>query len=186
MARHAKNRSSDMINKQNVFLVGPMGAGKSTIGRQLAEALGMTFVDSDKEIEERTGVGIPLIFELEGEAGFRRREKAMIDELTERAGVVLATGGGAVLDADNRAALVSRGRVIYLHANLDQLVKRTSRDRNRPLLQTEDPRRRLEEIMTQREPLYREVADWTIDTTGRNVRAVVKDLVRRLENHEAE
>ena len=158
-----------------------MGAGKSTIGRQLSEALGMAFVDSDKEIETRTGVDIPLIFELEGEAGFRKREKAMIHELAERSATVLATGGGAVLDAENRSVLSARGTVIYLHASIDQLAKRTARDRNRPLLQTEDPRRKLEELMAIREPLYREVADIAIDTSGRSVRAVVKDLLERLE-----
>lgn len=169
-----------MARKQNVFLVGPMGAGKSTIGRQLSDALGMEFVDSDKEIEKRTGVDIPLIFELEGESGFRKREKSMIHELAERTATVLATGGGAVLDADNRTVLAARGTVIYLHASIDQLAKRTARDRNRPLLQTEDPRSKLEEIMVVREPLYREVADIAIDTSGRNVKAVVKDLLERL------
>ena len=176
----ATDQARAMVSKQNVFLVGPMGAGKSTIGRQLAEGLGLDFVDSDKEIEKRTGVDIPLIFELEGEAGFRKRESAMIDELTERSSVVLATGGGAVLDPENRRLLAARGRVIYLHASIAQLVKRTARDRNRPLLQTDDPRARLEQIMTQREPLYREVADIAIDTSGRSVRAVVTDLLARL------
>ena len=170
-----------MVRKQNVFLVGPMGAGKSTIGRQLSEALGMAFVDSDKEIESRTGVDIPLIFELEGEAGFRKRETAMIHELAELSATVLATGGGAVLDPANRTVLAAHGTVIYLHASIDQLVKRTARDRNRPLLQTEDPRRKLEELMAIREPLYREVADIAIDTSGRSVRAVVKDLLERLD-----
>ena len=169
-----------MARKQNVFLVGPMGAGKSTIGRQLSDALGMEFVDSDKEIERRTGVDIPLIFELEGEDGFRKREKSMIQELTERTGTVLATGGGVVLDPDNRSALSARGTVVYLHASIDQLVKRTARDRNRPLLQTGNPRSKLEEIMAVREPLYREVADIAVDTSGRNVKAVVKDLLERL------
>ncbi|WP_459865571.1 shikimate kinase AroK [Endothiovibrio diazotrophicus] len=170
-----------MTRKQNLILVGPMGAGKSTIGRQLGEELGMEFVDSDKEIERRTGVDIPLIFELEGEAGFRKRESAMIHELAGTAGTVLATGGGAVLDPENRTVLAARGTVIYLHASIDQLVKRTARDRNRPLLQGGDPRRKLEEIMAVREPLYREVADIAIDTSGRSVRAVVKELLERLE-----
>jgi len=164
----------------NIFLVGPMGAGKTTIGRQLAKALSMDFVDSDHEIELRTGANIPLIFDLEGEAGFRRREQAVIDELTRRSGIVLATGGGAVLDPENRAHLSQRGRVIYLHAVADQLVERTARDRNRPLLQTDDPRERLESLMEVRDPLYREVADLIIETGGRTVRQVVKEILGKV------
>lgn len=162
----------------SLFLVGPMGAGKSTIGRQLAKALSRTFLDSDKEVEDRTGVDIPLIFELEGEAGFRAREHGVIDELTQRPGIVLATGGGAVLDPDNRRHLHERGQVIYLETSVDQQLARTARDRNRPLLQTEDPRARLEELMRVREPLYREVAHHVVDTDGRRVRDVVEDILR--------
>ncbi|MCW9058863.1 MAG: shikimate kinase AroK [Gammaproteobacteria bacterium] len=162
----------------SLFLVGPMGAGKSTIGRQLAKSLSRTFLDSDKEVEDRTGVGIPLIFELEGEAGFRARERAVIDDLSQRTDIVLATGGGAVLDADNRHHLRSRGQVIYLRTSVDQQLARTARDRNRPLLQTDDPRARLEELMRTREPLYREVAHHVIDTDGRRVREVVEDILR--------
>lgn len=164
----------------NVFLVGPMGAGKTTIGRHLARRLGWQFVDSDHEIEHRTGATIPLIFEIEGEAGFRKREKAVIEELTQRHGLVLATGGGVVLDPDNRRHLAARGVVVYLHASLDLLFERTSRDRNRPLLQTADPRGRLQAIMEQRDPLYREVADIVIDTGQHGARDIVRDLVRRL------
>ncbi len=163
------------------FLVGPMGAGKSTIGRQLARQLGLQFLDSDREIEERTGVDIPLIFELEGETGFRAREKAVIDELTARPGIVLATGGGAILDPENRRHLGTRGCVVYLHTSVDHQLKRTERDRNRPLLQTEDPRARLEELMRIREPLYRETADIVIDTDGCRIRDVVKDIVSHIE-----
>lgn len=164
----------------NIFLVGPMGAGKTTIGRQLARELGKDFYDSDKELESRTGADIPLIFELEGEAGFRRRESAVIDELTGYRNVVLATGGGVVLAPENRAALMSRGFVIYLQAPLNQLFERTRRDRNRPLLQTEDPRARLQAILEEREPLYQGVADLIAKTDSRTVRSVVKDLIKRL------
>lgn len=164
----------------SLFLIGPMGAGKSTIGRRLAQVLGMTFRDSDSEIERRTGADIPRIFDIEGEAGFRRREHEILDELTRLPGVVLATGGGAVLDTDNRALLAERGSVIYLHASIDQQLRRTARDRKRPLLQTRDPRARLKQLMAARDPLYREIADLIVDTDGRSVPAVVKDIVRHL------
>jgi len=164
----------------SLFLVGPMGAGKSTIGRQLSLRLGMSFLDSDHEIEARTGVDIPLIFELEGEAGFRKREQSVIDELTQLPGIVLATGGGAVLDSANRRNLDKRGRVIYLHATVNQQLKRTRRDRNRPLLQTGDPRAKLEELMAIRDPLYREIADRIIETDGKRVRDVVRQIIQAL------
>lgn len=166
----------------SLFLTGPMGAGKSTIGRQLARQLRLEFRDSDHEIEQRTGVDIPLIFEIEGEAGFRKREKAVIDELTRQPGIVLATGGGAILDPDNRKHLTERGRVIYLHTSVNQQLKRTSRDRNRPLLQTEDPRQRLTELMEVREPLYREIADLVINTDGKHVRDVVREILQQLND----
>jgi shikimate kinase len=165
---------------ENVFLVGPMGAGKTTIGRQLAKRLGWEFVDSDHEIELRTGATIPLIFEIEGEEGFRKREQAVIDELTQRRGIVLATGGGAVLDPDNRRYLAARGMVVYLRASVDILFGRTSRDKSRPLLQTEDPRGRLAAILEERDPLYREVADVIIDTDKHGAREVVRDLGQRI------
>lgn len=167
--------------ESNVFLVGPMGAGKTTVGRELAKALGREFRDSDREIELRTGVEIPLIFELEGEAGFRQREKTVLDELTQLRGIVLATGGGAVLDPDNRRHLSSRGFVVWLHADLDDLLLRTSKNRKRPLLQTADPRARLEGILHEREPLYREIADLVLDTGGNATRAVVKAILDRLQ-----
>ena len=164
----------------NLFLTGPMGAGKSTIGRQLAKQLGLPFHDSDHEIEARTGVDIPLIFELEGEAGFRKREVTVIDELTRLPNIVLATGGGAVLDPANREHLKTRGRVIYLHTSVNHQLKRTRKDRNRPLLQTGNPRKKLEELMAVRDPLYREIAGIIIDTDGMRVRDVVKIIMQRL------
>jgi shikimate kinase len=163
------------------FLVGPMGAGKSTIGRKLAHALGLKFVDSDREIELRTGVDIPLIFELEGETGFRKREQEVIDELTATPGIVLATGGGAVLDAQNRRNLASRGTVIYLQTSVEQQLQRTAHDRNRPLLQTDNPREKLEQLLAERDPLYREIADIVIETDGCRVRDVVQKITHFVE-----
>jgi shikimate kinase len=171
-----------MDNKHfNIFLIGPMGAGKTTIGRQLARKLGMRFLDSDRVIEERTGADIPLIFEKEGEDGFRRREQAIIDELTQEENLVLATGGGAVLNAENRSALAQRGQVIYLHSDLSSLVERTARDRSRPLLQTEqDPRSVLGRILEQREPLYRETADLVIDTSNTSISHVIQAIISQI------
>ena len=171
-----------MIIASNVFLVGPMGAGKSTIGRQLAALLKKDFLDVDHEIERRTGAAIPLIFEIEGEPGFRRREALAVDELTRKTNVVLATGGGAVLDPDNRKALRERGSVVYLRAEIDILVERTRRDRNRPLLQTPDPRAKLEEIMRVREPLYRATAHVIIETDRRNPQMVARDVADNLKS----
>jgi shikimate kinase len=164
----------------NLFLVGPMGAGKTTIGRRLAGTLGKEFCDSDREIERRTGASISLIFELEGEAGFRTRERAVIDELTGLSDIVLATGGGAVLVPENRRALISRGRVIYLHAPLEKLIQRTARDRTRPLLQTADRAGRLRQIMAERDPLYRQVADLVVETGDQKVQRVVRDILSQL------
>lgn len=164
------------------FLVGPMGAGKSTIGRQLARCLKLKFIDSDREIEIRTGVDIPLIFELEGESGFRKRERKVIDELTAMPGTILATGGGVVMDKLNRQHLASRGRVIYLHTSVDQQLQRTAHDRNRPLLQTANPKQKLEELTETRDPLYREIADWVIETDGCRVRDVVQQIVQKIEH----
>jgi shikimate kinase len=164
----------------SLFLTGPMGAGKSTIGRQLAKQLRLPFHDSDHEIEARTGVDIPLIFELEGETGFRKREASVIDELTRLPNIVLATGGGAVLDPASREYLKTRGHVIYLHTSVNHQLKRTRKDRNRPLLQTDNPRKKLEELMSIRDPLYREIAGLVIDTDGMRVRDVVKIIMQRL------
>ncbi len=157
-----------------------MGAGKTTVGRMLAKRLGKRFVDSDHEIEARTGASIPWIFEIEGEASFRRREAEMICELTAQAGIVLATGGGAILHPENRQYLKKRGTVIYLRASVDSILQRTSNDKNRPLLQTADPRRRLEELTAQREPLYEEIADIIIDTGRPNVQAMVHTILHLL------
>ncbi|MYM28811.1 3-dehydroquinate synthase [Duganella sp. CY15W] len=166
---------------QNVFLVGLMGAGKTTIGRILARKLGLRFIDSDHEIEARTGASIPWIFEIEGEASFRRREADVIRELTGQAGIVLATGGGAILNPDNRAFLKARGTVIYLRASVNSILQRTAHDKNRPLLQTADPRKKLEELMAVREPLYMEIADLVIDTGRPNVQSMVQTILNQMD-----
>lgn len=154
-----------------------MGAGKTSVGRQLAKAMDCEFLDSDREIETRTGVNIPTIFDIEGETGFRKREQQIIDELSQHEGLVLATGGGAILASKNRACLQQRGTVVYLSASAEQLYKRTRRDRNRPLLQTDNPRQRIVELLEIRDPLYRETADITLDTDGHSVRWVVDQIL---------
>jgi shikimate kinase len=164
----------------NIFLVGMMGAGKTSVGKALARDLHKTFFDSDHVIEARTGVRIPVIFELEGEAGFRAREAAVIDELTAQHNVVLATGGGAVLSEANRQVLRSRGMVIYLRASVQDLWHRTKHDRNRPLLQTADPLARLTELHAQRDPLYRAVAHLVVDTGSQSLRSLVLKLRQKL------
>ena len=171
---------------RNIILVGPMGAGKTTVGRLLARSLDRPFIDSDHEIEQRAGVNIPLIFEIEGEEGFRRREAAVIAELVEQEGIVLATGGGAVLRAENRTNLRRHGCVIYLHATVDHLLERTARCTHRPLLQTADPRQRLTTLLTEREPLYREVADLIVTTDSRPARQVVRQILNHLQNGQAQ
>ncbi|WP_343584044.1 bifunctional shikimate kinase/3-dehydroquinate synthase AroKB [Herbaspirillum sp.] len=165
----------------SIFLVGLMGAGKTTIGRALAKKLGKRFVDSDHEIEARTGASIPVIFEIEGEESFRRREAEVIRDLSSQPDIVLATGGGAVLRAENRENLKRRGTVIYLRASVSQILQRTGRDKSRPLLQTADPRRKLEELSRQREPLYREVADFIVETNRPNVQFLVQTIMSHLE-----
>lgn len=166
----------------SVFLVGPMGAGKSAIGRALALALDCPFHDTDAEIERRTGVDIAYIFEKEGEAGFRVRERQVVAELTALPGIVLATGGGTVLDPGNRAALRSGGKVVYLTVSIDQQLRRTRRRSHRPLLDTPDPRARLNELLAEREPLYREVADITVPTDGHRVPAMVSKILAALDD----
>ena len=165
----------------NIFLVGMMGAGKTSVGRVLAKRMSKIFYDSDHVIEERTGVKIPVIFEIEGEPGFRHREAAVLDELTALDEVVLATGGGAVLAQENRDRLHARGTVVYLRASVKDLLNRTRHDKNRPLLQTADPRARLEELYEMRDPLYREVAHITIDTGSQSLTALVNRLLYVLE-----
>ena len=165
-----------------------MGAGKTTVGRRLAAVRRMTFIDSDHEIEARTGVDIPYIFEKEGEAGFRLRERCVIHALTQRCDIVLATGGGAVLDPDNRHDLAARGLVVYLHASVEQQVQRTGRAQNRPLLHGRTRRREiLQNLFAIRDPLYREIADLILDTDGRNAKLLVREIEQYLQRaaHEA-
>jgi len=167
----------------NIFLVGLMGAGKTSVGKLLARRLGKTFHDCDQEIERATGVKIPVIFEIEGEAGFRAREAKMLAELTARRDIVLATGGGAVLSADNRRRLSENGVVVYLRAAAAELWSRTRRDKNRPLLKAADPRAKLEQLFAERDPLYREVADTIVDTGSQSVGNLAHRLERQLLQH---
>jgi shikimate kinase len=169
-----------MHGERNIFLVGLMGAGKSTAGRLLARRLRRPFFDSDHEVERRCGVKIPVIFEIEGEAGFRARESAVLAELTASRDVVLATGGGAVLSAENRRLLATRGTVVYLHAPAEALYERVRQDRNRPLLATADPAGRLRELYQVRDPLYREIADLVVETGRQSVQGLAKDLFNRI------
>lgn len=174
-----------MLGQRNIYLVGPMGSGKTAVGRRLATLLGKTFVDSDAEIEKRTGVDVRYIFEKEGEPRFRERERDVIADLTALTDVVLATGGGVVLDPLNRERLKATGTVVYLATTIDTLVRRTKNTKTRPLLMNDDPRAVLEQLMTVRRPLYEALADLSIDTTGRHVRAVAADLANRLKDRVA-
>ncbi|MDA0909990.1 MAG: shikimate kinase AroK [Proteobacteria bacterium] len=169
-----------MIITQNVFLIGPVGAGKSTIGRQLASELKLDFVDSDREIEQRCGVDIDWIFDIEGEEGFRKREQEVLGDLATRQGIVLATGGGAIILPENRTLLSSRGKVVYLQASIEQQLERTAKDKKRPLLQVDDKEAQLKKLMAEREPLYREIADITIETSETTVRNVVQKITNLL------
>ncbi|SIS43765.1 shikimate kinase AroK [Neptunomonas antarctica] len=164
----------------NIFLIGPMGAGKSTIGRMLSQELALEFVDVDREIEERAGANIPWIFDVEGEIGFRDREEMVVDDLTQSNNQVLATGGGAVLRAANRACLQSRGFVVYLDTSIEQQLERTSKDKNRPLLRADNPQEVLERLMEIRDPLYRLTSDLIVKTDRRHPRGVVSDIVKQL------
>lgn len=165
---------------ENIYFVGMMGSGKTTIGRHLARRLKKRFVDCDHEIEARTGVRIPVIFDIEGEPGFRRREAQVLQALSEELGLVLATGGGAVVDAQNRRRLAETGLVIYLCVQPDELFARTRHDRNRPLLQVEDPLARIRELHAQRDPLYREIADIVLEGGGRTPLTVARQLEREI------
>jgi shikimate kinase len=170
-----------MITKRNIFLIGPMGSGKTAVGKALAKALQLSFVDSDAEIERRTGVDIAFIFEKEGEPGFRQRERDTIADLTALEGIVLATGGGAILEAHNRRHLAERGCVVYLETSVTQQLERTRHGKHRPLLVTEDPKRTLEDLLRVREPLYREIADICVRTDGRRVQLLADEVLRLLE-----
>ena len=170
---------------RNLFLVGPMGVGKTTIGKSLADRLQLTFYDADHEIERRAGADIPWIFDVEGEAGFRAREVAVIEDLTSRKEVLVATGGGAVLREENRRCLIARGIVVYLATTVEIQMKRTERDRKRPLLATEDPEAVLRTLKAQRDPIYEEVADVTYHVGEESSRRVVNGIMRKLKALEA-
>ncbi|MBU6953942.1 shikimate kinase AroK [Hahella sp. HN01] len=166
--------------KKNVVLVGPMGTGKTTIGKLLAKELQFEFVDTDREIEARCGADIPWIFDVEGEVGFRGREKSVIADLSQRDAVVIATGGGAVVDPDNQRALKEYGFIVYLHTSVEQQYQRTRKDRKRPLLRSEDPLSVLKKLMSVREPIYRSIADLIISTDTKRPKGVVRDIVKTL------
>ncbi|MEC8296429.1 MAG: shikimate kinase AroK, partial [Pseudomonadota bacterium] len=166
--------------KRNIFLVGPMGAGKSTIGRHLADELHLDFFDSDQEIERRTGADIAWIFDLEGEDGFRKREENVINDLTDKQGIVLATGGGSIVTKAVRNRLSARGIVVYLQTTIDKQVARTQRDKRRPLLQNENPEQVLRDLAEMRNPLYEEVADYIVDTDDQSARAVANQIISKI------
>jgi shikimate kinase len=169
-----------MAEKRNIFLVGPMGAGKSTIGRHLADELHLDFYDSDQEIEKRTGADIAWIFDLEGEDGFRKREEDIINDLTDKQGIVLATGGGSIVSKNVRNRLSARGIVVYLQTTIDKQVARTQRDKRRPLLQNDDPEQVLRDLADERNPLYAEVADYVVETDDQSARAVANQIISKI------
>lgn len=166
------------MTKQNIFLVGPMGAGKTSVGKLLAKTLSYQFYDSDQVIEEQTGANIPWIFDIEGEAGFRARESKIIDQLTSMEGIILATGGGVVLNKINRVNLSSRGFVVYLSVSVDEQVQRTLRSRNRPLILNQDSREIFTRLKKEREDLYLEIADYIVDTNHGSIKAIVDSILR--------
>ncbi|GAA0375641.1 shikimate kinase AroK [Bowmanella denitrificans] len=169
-----------MAEKRNIFLVGPMGAGKSTIGKHLADELHLEFFDSDQEIERRTGADIAWVFDIEGEEGFRQREEDVINDLTEKQGIVLATGGGSVISKNVRNRLAARGIVVYLQTTIDKQVARTQRDKRRPLLQNNDPEKVLRNLADERNPLYEEVADYVVQTDDQSARAVATQIIEKI------
>ena len=171
-----------MTRMQSIYLVGPMGAGKSTIGRLLSAELKLEFYDSDKVIEQRCGANIPWIFDMEGEAGFREREEQSIDDLTQMSSIVLATGGGVIMRESNRNHLSARGIVVYLCTSVEQQLARTARDKNRPLLQADNPEKILRDLFAVRDPLYRSIADIIIETDQHNPRWVVQELKKRIKD----
>ena len=171
-----------MAANPNIYLVGPMGAGKTTVGRRIAELKGMSFVDSDQEVEKRTGVDISFIFDMEGEAGFRKREREMIAELSEQPNTVMATGGGAVVEAATRDLLSARGVVVYLETTLEQQLARTRKTNNRPILAgSEDVEATLTRLMEERDPLYRSIADVVVATGDQQARRLAREIVEQLE-----
>lgn len=185
MGESERQRPADALIPENIYLVGLMGAGKTSVGRLLAKRLGKVFYDCDQEIERATGVKIPVIFEIEGEAGFRAREARLLAELVSRENIVLATGGGAVLSAANRKLLAGNGIVVYLRAATADLARRTRYDRNRPLLSTADPFARLEQLFAERDPLYREIADIIVDTGSQSLGALAQKLQRKIREFRA-
>lgn len=170
-----------MAEQRNIFLIGPMGAGKSTIGRQLAQMLHLDFLDSDSEIERKTGADIAWVFDVEGEEGFRNREQEMLDELTKKHGIVLATGGGAVIRQENRTHLSARGIVVYLKTSVQKQLARTLKDKRRPLLQTDDPKSVLETLAEKRNALYEEAADYVIETDEQSAKVVASQIIALLD-----
>ncbi|MEJ6078496.1 shikimate kinase AroK [Vibrio sp. 1-Bac 57] len=170
-----------MAEQRNIFLIGPMGAGKSTIGRQLAQMLHLDFLDSDSEIERKTGADIAWVFDVEGEEGFRNREQEMLDELTKKHGIVLATGGGAVIRQENRTHLSARGIVVYLKTSVQKQLARTLKDKRRPLLQTDDPQSVLETLAENRNTLYEEAADYVIETDEQSAKVVASQIIALLD-----
>jgi shikimate kinase len=173
-----------VTESNNIFLIGPMGAGKTTIGRQLAKKLSVQFYDSDHEIEQRTGADIPLIFELEGEEGFRKRESQVLSELVSMANIVLSTGGGSVLDPLNRKALKENGVVIYLKSSAEKLFNRIADDKRRPLLQTDDRLDKIKNILNEREPIYLALADIVIDTQSLSIKQITQKILELIEKNE--
>ncbi len=172
------------MERRNIFLVGMMGAGKTTLGKALAQKTGLEFVDTDRELVERTGVPVTTIFEIEGEDGFRRRESALLEEVARRQGCVIATGGGAVLSEDNRRVMRGGGRVVYLHARLERLWERTRHDTARPLLRTPDPRGTLAQLLEQRDPLYREAAHVVVEIGSQSAATLVNRVLAALGEHD--
>lgn len=171
------------MDTRNIFLIGPMGAGKSTIGKILSELLHLDFIDSDAEIEKRTGADISWVFDVEGEEGFRKREESAISDLTQKSGIILATGGGVVKNVNNRQNLSSRGIVVYLYTPVEKQFQRTAKDHRRPLLQNQDPKSTLEKLFAERDPLYREIADYIVDTSLMNAKNVANEIVNLIEGN---
>lgn len=171
------------MKHQNIFLIGPMGSGKTSVGRQLSKTLALIFYDSDRELERKTGASIAWIFDVEGEAGFRLREKKIIEELTQKVGIVLSTGGGVVLDPDNRKCLSERGLVIYLKTSLERQYQHTKRSGRRPLLNVSDPQQTLKNLFETREKFYNEVAHQMIETDSRTVGNICKHIIQYFHDH---